>query len=439
MNKHKILWITGLFTALVTTSSYRVMAQDSCAPFGWVNCTGDTYSNTAPTGGGTATPVVVTSWSDLVSYATSSNPQVIYIRGPLSGIIPLNAEGDGWLGESGCRLSIASNKTIIGESAGTKLNACILIDGKSNIILRNIIVQHNTPSNALQAWDNISIVNSASRIWVDHCEFWDGQDGNADVTKGANNVTFSWCKFGYKITSTHNLSNLIGGSDTETVSIGKLNVTYQYCWWHGATDRVPRARFGKIHVANCYFTDVNTTLQSNGGVCAGLDANMLVENCHFVGIPNPIDNGKLAGTAVIESKGNKFTTCTGNMISKGMTTTTAFTPPYPYTLASADQVEALVTNPTSGAGATMLSPTQCGNTTEINSNLSKALFIQTENSIIVESGQDIESIEIYSLSGALISTSNSNAISIKNIQKGVSLINFKSKNTNYQIEKIFIK
>lgn len=435
MNKKKILWIT----LLIATFSLKSLAQDSCAPSGWVNCTGDTYSNTAPTGGGTATPVVVTSWSDLVSYATSSSPQVIYIREPLSGITALNPEGDGWLGENGCRLSIASNKTIIGESAGTKLNACILIDGKTNIILRNIIVQHNTPSNSLQAWDNIAIYGNASRIWVDHCEFWDGQDGNADVTKGANNVTFSWCKFGYKISSTHNLSNLIGGSDTETVSQGKLNVTYQYCWWHGATDRVPRARFGKIHVANCYFTDVNASLQSNGGVCAGFNADMLVENCHFVGIPNPIDNGKLAGTAVIESKGNKFTSCTGNMTSKGMTTTTAFTPPYPYTLASVDQVEALVTNPTSGAGSTMLSPTQCNNTTEINSYLNKVSFIQTVNTILVESGQEIESIEIYSISGNKVSSSNSNSISIDNLQKGIYLINFKSKNKEYLTEKIFIK
>ena len=77
-------------------------------------------------------------------------------------------------------------------------------------------------SNEDQAWDNINIEGDSKNIWVDHCEFWDGQDGNADVVKGADTVTFTWNIFGYTLPGhPHNLSNLIASSDSEPESEGK--------------------------------------------------------------------------------------------------------------------------------------------------------------------------------------------------------------------------
>ena len=230
----------------------------------------------------------------------------------------------------------------------------------SNIIVRNIVIQ-GPGSNADQAWDNLTIEGEAKNIWIDHCEFWDGQDGNADVVKGADNVTFTWCIFGYKKKSTHNLSNLIGSSDNEPVSEGKLNVTYMFNWWQAANQRIPRCRYGNVHVVNNLLTgDASIT---NGtdvlGVSAGHMCTVRTERNVFINESNPIYTGNANGTGVNETIDNIFTNCSGN--TKG--TGTSFTPPYEYKefMLAASEVEAAVK---AGAGANLENPTECYSATE---------------------------------------------------------------------------
>ena len=323
-------------------------AVDQCKPIGWATRSGRTSTEFNVTGGGNATPITVTTFADLQKYAKDSSPRVIYIDGTL---------GDGWSGTTGSRLNItASNKTIIGLKPGTLLKAPIHITSKaSNIIVRNIMIQ-GPGSNADQAWDNLTIEGESKNIWIDHCEFWDGQDGNADVVKGSDNVTFTWCIFGYKKKSTHNLSNLIGSSDNEPVSEGKLNVTYMFNWWKAVNQRKPRCRYGNVHVVNNLFTgDASIT---NGtdvlGVAAGHMCSVRTERNVFINENNPIYTGVANGTGVNEVIDNIFTNCSGN--TKG--TGTSFTPPYEYTsfMLKASEIEAAVK---ANAGATLKSPTEC--------------------------------------------------------------------------------
>ena len=323
-------------------------AVDQCKPIGWATRSGRTSTAFEVTGGGNATPIVVKTFSDLQKYAKDSSPRVIYIDGTL---------GDGWSGTTGSRLNItASNKTIIGLKPGTLLKAPIHITSKaSNIIVRNIVIQ-GPGSNADQAWDNLTIEGESKNIWIDHCEFWDGQDGNADVVKGSDNVTFTWCIFGYKKKSTHNLSNLIGSSDNEPVSEGKLNVTYMFNWWKAANQRKPRCRYGNVHVVNNLLTgDASIT---NGtdvlGISAGHMCKVRTERNVFINESNPIYTGNANGTGVNEVIDNIFTNCSGN--TKG--TGTSFTPPYEYTsfMLKASEVEAAAK---ANAGATLKSPTEC--------------------------------------------------------------------------------
>lgn len=323
-------------------------AVDQCKPIGWATRSGRTSTPFEVTGGGNATPITVTTFADLQKYAKDSSPRVIYIDGTL---------GSGWSGTTGDRLNItASNKTIIGLRPGTVLKAPIHISKASNIIVRNIVIQ-GPGSNADQAWDNLTIENDGSKnIWIDHCEFWDGQDGNADVVKGADNVTFTWCIFGYKKKSTHNLSNLIGSSDNEPVSEGKLNVTYMFNWWKAANQRKPRCRYGNVHVVNNLLTgDASITSGTDVlGVSAGHMCRVRTERNVFINEANPIYTGNANGTGVNETIDNIFTNCSGN--TKG--TGTSFTPPYDYTgfMLKASDVEAAVK---ANAGATLKSPTEC--------------------------------------------------------------------------------
>ena len=336
---------------LIALCAFAVCASaavDQCKPIGWATRSGRTSTEFNVTGGGNATPIVVKTFSDLQKYAKDSSPRVIYIDGTL---------GDGWSGTSGSRLNItASNKTIIGLKPGTLLKAPIHITSKaSNIIVRNIVIQ-GPGSNADQAWDNLTIEGESKNIWIDHCEFWDGQDGNADVVKGSDNVTFTWCIFGYKKKSTHNLSNLIGSSDNEPVSEGKLNVTYMFNWWKAANQRKPRCRYGNVHVVNNLLTgDASIT---NGtdvlGVSAGHMCKVRTERNVFINESNPIYTGNANGTGVNEVIDNIFTNCSGNTRGTG----TSFTPPYEYSsfMLKASEVEAAVK---ANAGATLKSPTEC--------------------------------------------------------------------------------
>lgn len=330
--------------AIVVLGAWIAVAQaeDQCKPVGWATRVGRTGGAYSVTGGGNATPIVVKTFADLLKYAQDDQPRVIHVSGTL---------GAGWSGTSGDRLIIkASNKTIIGMAAHTVLKAPILVKGVQNIIVRNLVI--NGPgSNEDQAWDNINIEN-AKNVWIDHCEFWDGQDGNADVIKGADNVTFTWNIFGYKKNGVHNLSNLIASSDNEPVSEGKLNVTFMNNWWTGAAQRQPRCRYGNIHVLNNLYT--RDGLQSDYGMAAGYECKILAENNHFIGINTPISTDLKSTNSGNVVKGNLFEGTTGNQTGFG----TAFTPPYEYAsiMVAASAVKAQVQKL---AGATLTSPTVC--------------------------------------------------------------------------------
>jgi len=321
-------------------------AQDQCKPIGWATRDGRTGGAVSVTGGGTATPVVVNTFADLKSAATGTTAKVIYIDGTL---------GAGWSGTSGDRLEIGSNKTIVGLKPGTILKACIHIKNGANVILRNIVV--NGPgSNADQAWDNINIEGSSKNIWVDHCEFWDGQDGNSDAVKGADNLSYTWNIFGYKMNNVHNLSNLIASSDSEPVSVGKLNISFFGNWFKGIDQRGPRCRYGNVHVANNLYT--KDGMSSTYSVAAGFDCQIITENNDFVGTSTPIYTDLKAGTSANYVTGNLFEGTSGNQTGYGA----AFSIPYEYKsfLLAAKDVKAAVQKL---AGATLASPTSCLSTT----------------------------------------------------------------------------
>lgn len=321
-------------------------SKEQCKAIGWATRTGRTGSAFNVTGGGDATPIVVKDFAELKTYAADGQARVIHVDGNL---------GASWSGTSGDRLEIKSNKTIVGLRPGTQLKAPIHIKGASNVIVRNLVIR-GPGSNDDQAWDNLNIEGDSKNVWVDHCEFWDGQDGNADVVKGADTVTFTWNIFGYSLPGhPHNLSNLIASSDDEPESEGKLNITFMFNWWKGAMERQPRCRYGYIHVANNLYTSDSTVGASKLGVTNGYVCNVRTENNHFISQAQPIDLGKQAGTgSVQESIGNLFESCSGNTKGSG----TAFTPPYEYKsfMLPASEVKALVQK---GAGATLASPNAC--------------------------------------------------------------------------------
>ncbi len=335
----------------------QLQAQDECLSFGWVNYDGQVESG-AVTGGGSATPVQVTSFSALKSAVESSDARVIYV---------MNDMGNGYKGKTGDVLKFKSNKTVIGVKPGLTVKCSFQINSVNNIIVRNLIIRGPGNSNSEQNWDAVCI-QGAKRVWFDHCTVMEGEDGNFDVVKGSDNVTASWCKFTYVSGGEHNLSNLVGSSDNEPASHGKLNITYAYCWWDNVNSRCPRTRYGKIHVLNSYYNSVGDA------AFAGFMSNLRVEGCYFESnVKNPtglISSGGQAGVFAIDC--NRGSTKTDGY-------NTVFTPPYKYKKYAASEVKSLVTNANSGAGPTLSNPT-CGSvnvTSGMHENICKTPFFSS--------------------------------------------------------------
>lgn len=180
------------------------------------------------------------------------------------------------------RVRLTSNTTLIGEGPGAGfVNAWIDITGVSQVIVRNLHIVApcdvgpvwDPSDGALGNWnsqyDAIGIVTS-TQVWIDRNTITDApvtddtlpvengktkqcHDGAIDITKGADLITVS-----YNVVTQHDKSMLIGGSDSLTSDAGKLRITMANNVFDGTTQRVPRVRFGQVHVFNNYFAGSKT-------------------------------------------------------------------------------------------------------------------------------------------------------------------------------------
>lgn len=136
-------------------------------------------------------------------------------------------------------------------------------------------------------YDLMAIIDSdngtkfSDHMWVDHCEFIDGMDGNFDITNGSDFVTVSWCKFYYTDRSyAHQNTNLVGSSDDKkAMDGGKLNITFAYNeWGANCRARMPMARYGRIHMLNNYY---NCAGNSEYAMNPRIESEFLVEGNYW--------------------------------------------------------------------------------------------------------------------------------------------------------------
>jgi pectate lyase len=269
----------------------------------------------------------VTSLSALNSAASGTTARVILVSGTISGDV-----------------TIGSNKTIMGACGGAAtIRGMIMMDGSTNVILRNlnIIGKNCSDLAACEGGDDtITIQDRSSRIWIDHCNISDGSDGNLDITHGSDYITVSWTKFFYSAprSNGHEFSNLIGNSDSNgSEDSGHLRVTFHHTWWAQNVDqRMPRVRFGQVHLFNNLWTSTGNLYC----VGVGASANILLENSVFNGVRDPINTSNVSSNSesVLESNGNIFTNTSGRTSEVG--SGDAFNPPYSYTLDAASGVQA---------------------------------------------------------------------------------------------------
>lgn len=210
------------------------------------------------------------------------------------------------------RVRVGSNTTIVGlGNKATIRGAWMDIRGtanvansRSNIIVRNITFQDTydcfpqwSPTDgALGSWnalyDSVSLRDS-NNVWIDHNTFEDKttvdskapnyfgvlyqqHDGALDITNASDLATVSWNRF-----RNHDKVMLIGSSDSAAADRGKLRVTLHHNLFERVGQRVPRVRFGQVHVYNNYYDVRNTpNYQYSWGV--GIESAIYAEENLFV-------------------------------------------------------------------------------------------------------------------------------------------------------------
>jgi pectate lyase len=230
------------------------------------------------TGGLGGLDVYATNYLSFSNYVRHAEALVIHVTNVITGPGP---------GVDQYCYIYGNNKTIVGEGTNAQLNGIDLRINATNIILANILFQV-TP---VGTNDGVTIDGGSKGtgqfIWIDHCTVSNAQDGSIDVTKGADYVTVSWCKFIYgpKVqANVHEFVHLIGSSDSDGDANNLFHVTLHHNWYGtNAMERMPSVRWGRVHVYNCFYT------ASGNNYCARtrIGSQVLVERNFYQGVQNP--------------------------------------------------------------------------------------------------------------------------------------------------------
>ena len=275
------------------------------------------------TGGAAGGTVTVTSYAQLVAEAKSADPRIIRISGVIQGAQEA--------------IYVTSNKTIVGVGGNSGLvNGGFFVKKASNVIIRNLRISY------AQAPVDLIQIQKSDHVWVDHNELFndtthdkDYYDGLLDINHGSDLITVSWNRL-----HDHFKGSLVGHSDKNAAEdTGKLKVTYSHNWFEGVQARLPRLRFGTVHVYNNFFSNAVTS-----GIHCLMGAQCLVQNNVFRNVNLPIwttEDSPVDGFAV--QNGNDFGGATPVITQVG----TFSTPPYSVTMEPASAVESSVK---SGAG-----------------------------------------------------------------------------------------
>ena len=297
------------------------------------------------TGGGSATPTLVSSVSALEKALNKQKNKVVIITKDLTF-------------SSMTTIQDAQNLTIM-ALPGVKLisnqqesnTGILFIKRTSNVILRNLTFV-GPGAYDIDGNDNLCFEN-VTNAWVDHCDFQDGVDGNFDIKGQSDNISVTWCRFRYLKSpraggsggaDDHRFSNLVGSSSSDKPADGTYNITYGFCWWdEGCKQRMTRCRNALIHYLNCYW---NSSVADY--YIGPENVSSYFEGCTFAGSANSAK--KIWKVFNNTTNYCNFVHCTGNLPSNSGDVSA---PSYSYDALSAATAKNYVTNSSCGAGATL--------------------------------------------------------------------------------------
>ena len=311
-------FLGGVLVLCLCFSSNAFAAAD-----GWASVSDANGTPYNLTGGAGGQPVTVIDEPNLIKYAKdTTTPYIIQISGTID-VNPVAGQDTSF--------EINSNKTIRGIGTNPTIRGNVgFVNRGGNIIIENLNI---TNPHAGSTYDGISLKQDIHNVFVTKCTIYDCGDGGFDITNRSNYITVSWCKFYFNNPApdeAHRFMCLVGHSDGYTDDIGKERVTYHHNWWaNRVKERMPRVRYGLVHVYNNYYSNLET-----GGYCigVGVESQLRVEGNYFNAVPNPWADyytGNGAAGHIGWDTNNIFYNCTQPTWATNEYAT-IFTPPYSY-------------------------------------------------------------------------------------------------------------
>lgn len=249
-----------------------------------------------------------------------------------------------------------SGLTIFSSNGATIKHVTLNLKSSSNIVIRNLrfdemwewdeATKGDYDSND---WDFLVLSNggTVSNVWIDHCTFTKSYDGIADMKKGTQFVTLSWCRYvgddgatnpdshvrrqiaaleadksshpfynflrtkGFsqedvvQIVQGHDKGHLMGATEKDAQN-AVLSATFHHQWFQNLWDRcVPRLRGGQVHNYNILVDDSTALVarrlrDTRAAAMTSADRNTLNSTYNFL----PFLNGSISteGGAILVEK-----------------------------------------------------------------------------------------------------------------------------------------
>jgi pectate lyase len=334
----------------------------------------------AVTGGGSGVPVLVTTIPEFADWLSDDTPQVLVFPEGEFDFSPAEDEiqmqttcrtpcADGGevytvlVGDATCptelvdrprndrRLSVGSNKTVVGLGRGAQLRgASFDFSASRNVIFRNLAI-YDVNRDLIEAGDAMDF-SAVDGVWADHLTFKWISDGFTDSRPGSKGLTISWSRY-------DGVNDLAcGDRHPRAAQLADTEATFHHNMFVDVNGRSPEFdhALSRGHLFNNVMS--NNAEFAVGAVCG---AEVLLEGNSFDNVAIPTlrtdcsENPDLLGYIRVVPDSNLYDEDVGAHRSGGTDSSTepndpeVFTPPYEYQTDAARDAAPLVTS-RAGAG-----------------------------------------------------------------------------------------
>lgn len=136
------------------------------------------------------------------------------------------------------RLWLTSDKTIDGRGRSIEIrDHGFALRSVENVIITNLRLVRGKR-------DGVDVSDRSRNVWLHHLTVIGFEDGAIDITRGATDVTVSWCRVA------DHVKVMLVGADEDHEGDADIRLTLHHTLFEGTGQRHPRIRWGRVHAFN---------------------------------------------------------------------------------------------------------------------------------------------------------------------------------------------